>query len=157
MSIVTPARARAFGLPPESVGTLWNPASADDVRSEQARLRTAFTSLNAALAASPPQGDPTNVNLAVAAYNALSKQVTTYLAEDPAILWWTRDDQVKHGQDLEAQIESWRTRFAAMSVAVPAAPAAAPAPSSDMFGLGNIAEGLKWVVIGYLALKAFGK
>ena len=158
MNVVTPAKARALGLPAESVGTLWNPSTPGDVTSEQARLRTAFTALNAALASSPPQGDPVNVNLAVVAYNALSKQIKDYLAEDPAVLWWNRDDQVKRGQDFESQVESWRARFAGMSVAVPAAPAPAAEPKgSDPLGLGNVADTLKWAVVAFLAFKAFGK
>jgi hypothetical protein len=158
VSVITPAKARALGLAPETVGTLWNPSFPSDVTNEQARLRTAFTALNAALAASPPQGDPTNVNLAVVAYNALAKQISSYLAEDPAVLWWNRDDQVKRGQDFEAQLESWRVRFAGMSVAVPAAPAPTAEPKgSDPLGLGNVADTLKWAVVAFLAFKVLGK
>lgn len=155
MSIVTPAKARALGLHPDMVGTIWNPATPGDVTAEQARVRTAFTALNAALAASPPQGDPASINLAVTAYNALSTQVKAYLAEDPSLFWWSRDTQVDKGKDYEAQIESWRQRFAAMSVAVPMAPAPpAASSSSDLFGtLNNVAL----AVIAFLAFQAFKK
>lgn len=159
MARVTPAKARALGLHPDMVGTLWNPAFPQDVRDEQQRVRTAFTALNAALAATPPKGDPTEIGLAVAAYNALSKKVSDYLAADPSMFWWTRDTQVSDGKDFEAQIESWRQKFGAMQVAVPAAPPAPPAtsPSSDPLGLGNVADTLKWGVIAFLAFKLLSK
>jgi len=131
-----------------------------DVRDEQARVRTAFTGLNTALQTSPPQGDATQVHNALTAYNALSSKVTAYLLADPSTFWWTRDTQVTEGKDYEAQLESWRQKFAAMQVAVPAAPPApAPSssPSSDPLGLGNVADTLKWAVLGYLAFKLLGK
>jgi hypothetical protein len=144
-------------LHPDTVGTFWNPATPSDVRDEQARVRTAFTALNTALQTSPPKGDPNEVNLAVTAYNALSKKISDYLATDPAVFWWSRDTQVDDGKNYEAQIESYRQRFATMQVAVPAAPPA-PAPSSspsssDPLGLGNVAETLKWGLIAFLAFK----
>jgi hypothetical protein len=155
--VLTPAKARALGLPPQMVGTLWNPATPQDVRDEQARVRAAFTGLNTALATSPPQGDAATVNLAVSQYNAFSKKVSDYLASDPAILWWNRDAQVSDGQNYEAQIESWRQKFASMSVAVPAAPPAPPASHDPLDFLGNINDTIKWVVLGYLAIKLLGK
>jgi hypothetical protein len=147
--------------PRDRVGVWWNPASPDDVRAEQERVRAARAGVNTSLKSKPPSGDPAEIDAAVRAWNALDTEVALYLNEEPSAFWWSRDEQVTKGKGHEAQIESWRAKFGTLGVAVPAPPAPATAPAgstaNDPLGLGNVAETVKWLAIAFLAYKLLGK
>jgi hypothetical protein len=158
---MTPAKRRALGVRAEheQVGTWWNPSTPDDVRAEQKRVDTARAALATSLATKAPTGDPVQIDNAVRGWNALNAEVISYVSEDPSAFWWSRDTQVSRGQAYETQIESYRVTFGSLGAAVPPPPAAPPgstqpggllAPGS-MFG--DVADTLKWAVIGFLAVK----
>ena len=134
-------------------GSWWNPASPSEVEQEQARVNAARAAVNAALAASPPKGDPTAIDRAVRAWNALDAEVVGYLGEGASLFWWSRDAQVMRGQSYEAQIEAWRRRFVAMGVSI-AAPAAPPKTGTDIFGDLTL---IAYAILGIMALQAFKK
>lgn len=160
MGRMNPAKRRAHAALGRSgeVGTIWNPATPDDVRAEQKRADSARAALGTSLATSPPSGDATQIDNAVRGWNALNAQVQAYVAEDPSIFWWTRDDQVKRGTSYETQIESYRQTFARLNVAVPAAPAGPPPAPGGLLAtplFGDLADTLKWAAIGFIAYKLF--
>jgi hypothetical protein len=159
---MTPAKRRALGR--QEVGTWWNPATPDDVRAEQKRADTARAALTASLVSSPPTGDPTQIDNAVRAWNALDAQVRAYALEDPSTFWWTRDDQVSRGIAFEVQIEANRQQFGRLGTAVPPAPAPPPASPTNPAGgllatplLGDAAEILKWGAIAFIAYELLGR
>lgn len=156
---MTPAKRRALGATREQVGTWWNPATPDDVRAEQKRVDAARAGVATPLATSPPKGDPTEIDNAVRGWNSTNALAVSYVAEEPSVFWWSRDDQLKQGQMLEAQIESYRQTFSRLSVPVPSAPAPAPTQPGIMNTplFGDLADTLKWAVIGFLAYELLGK
>jgi hypothetical protein len=156
---MTPAKQRALGRRTE-VGTWWNPATPDDVRTEQKRADTARAALSTALVATPPtSSDIAALGAAVIAWNALDAEVKAYALEDPSTFWWTRDTQVSRGQAYETQIESYRQTFARLGAAVPPAPAPAPKPGGllDTPLFGDTAELFKWGAIAFIAYSLLGR
>lgn len=140
----------------KKVGSWYNPATPSDVRDEQQRVRAARDALNAALQTSKPTGDPAAIDTAVRGWNGTSADVDKYLGEEPGVFWWTRDEQVQHGKNLESQIESWRLRFARLNVDVPEKPAPAPSDSGGLLGLGNM-SGLSTALLLIGAAMLLGK
>jgi hypothetical protein len=141
------------------VGTWWNPATPDDVRAEQKRADLARAALATSLASSPPTGDPTQIDNAVRAWNALNAEVQAYVLEDPSTFWWTRDEQVKRGTTYETKIESYRQTFGRLGAAVPPAPDPPPKPGGllDTPLFGDVSELLKWGAIAFVAYSLLGR
>jgi len=157
--MMTPAKRRALGLR-EEVGSMWNPSTPDDVRAEQKRADSARAALSTAIASKPPTGgDPVAIDNTVRGWNALDAQVRAYMLEEPSILWWTRDEQVKRGQAFETQIESFRQQFERLGAAVPPAPPPPPPPTGlfDTPLLSDVSSIVKWGAIAFLAYELLGK
>jgi hypothetical protein len=140
------------------VGSWWSPASPDEVRTEQRRVETSRAALNAGLESRAPTGEPGAVNAAVTAWNLLDAQIAAYTSEEPSVWWWTRDEQLKRGQNYEVQIEAWRKRFGSLGASVPESSLPQTPPSSDPLSvLANVGDVVKWVALAYVASQLLGK
>jgi hypothetical protein len=118
-----------------TVGSFLTFVTDTDVVREHGRVRSQHDALSAMLATATLS--PAGTAL-LPAWHELEKQIEAYLAEAPS--FWRAASQMNAGQQLELDIESYRSRFAAAGVTVPPKPdlPESPAASAPGASLGKV-------------------